>query len=169
MNTTYCAGSFLAQAMLCQLDGTKPFLGRMSLNCQMGSWEKTWVKHDTSAGIDADASKGQTSPGYFNSKLVYCSKCDIPITAWNTPFLHHRTIYSGTIFFSPRIPWDCPGIFSYFPEGTQCLVFGKTFWSPHTPSPFSQPGPHLPPKLTILCFSVVLSFNYSFWEFRRYL
>ena len=30
---------------------------------------------ETSTGIDADASKGETSPGYFNSKLVYSYKC----------------------------------------------------------------------------------------------
>ena len=29
----------------------------------------------TSTGIDADASKGETSPGYFNSKLVYSYRC----------------------------------------------------------------------------------------------
>ena len=36
-------------------------------------------------------------------------------------------------------------------------------------SPFSQLGLHLPSKLTILCFSVFPSFNYSFWECRQYL
>ena len=40
----------------------------------------------TSTGIDADTSKGETSPGYFNSKLVYSYKC-------------------GTIF-----PWEFPEI-----------------------------------------------------------
>ena len=51
----------------------------------------------TSTGIDADASKGETSPGYFKSKLVYCYKCGILlilIAARTTTFLH-RTVYEG--------------------------------------------------------------------------
>ena len=32
----------------------------------------------TSTGIDADASKGETSPGYLNSKLVHSYKCGTP-------------------------------------------------------------------------------------------
>ena len=67
----------------------------------------------TSTGIDADASKGETSPGYFNSKLVYCYKCGILISARATPFLQHRTVRDGTLsgfphsgtFFSLRLPW----------------------------------------------------------------
>ena len=39
------------------------------------------VARTTSTGIDADASKGETSRGYFNSKLVYCYKLWILIAA----------------------------------------------------------------------------------------
>ena len=104
----------------------------------------------TSTGIDADASKGKTSPGYFNSKLVYSCKC-------------------GTFF-----PWEFPEISPahshIFLKGpSRSIIYGKIFWPPHPPSPYSKPGPHLPSKSTILCFSVFLSFNYSFWEYRQYL
>ena len=80
------------------------------------------IKSDTSTGIDADASKGETLPGYFNSKLVYCYKCGILIAARTTALLHHRPVREGMLTGFPHsgtfFPWDFPGIFSYFPEGT---------------------------------------------------
>ena len=75
----------------------------------------------TSTGIDADASKGETSPGYFNSKLVHSYKC-------------------GTI-----CPWEFPEIslaYSYiFTKGpsrpSRPIIYGKIFWPPHIASPAS--------------------------------
>ena len=71
----------------------------------------------TSSGIDADASKGETSPGYFNSKLVYSYRC-------------------GTIF-----PWEFPEIslaYSHiFMKGpSRSIIYGQIFWHPH-------PHPHI--------------------------
>ena len=71
----------------------------------------------TSTGIDADASKGETSPGYFNSKLVYSYRC-------------------GTIF-----PWEFPEIslaYSHiFMKGpSRSIIYGQIFWHPH-------PHPHI--------------------------
>ena len=115
----------------------------------------------TSTGIDADASKGETSPGYFNSKLVYCYKFGILIAARTTALLHHRPVregmltgfqHSGTFF-----PCEFPEIslaYSHISlkEPSRSIIYGKIFWPPHTPPPYSQPGLHLPSKLTILCF-----------------
>ena len=75
------------------------------------------VKLRTSTGIDADASKGETSPGYFNSKLVYSYRC-------------------GTIF-----PWEFPEIslaYSHiFMKGpSRSIIYGQIFWHPH-------PHPHI--------------------------
>ena len=72
---------------------------------------------NTSTGIDADASKGETSPGYFNSKLVYSYRC-------------------GTIF-----PWEFPEIslaYSHiFMKGpSRSIIYGQIFWHPH-------PHPHI--------------------------
>ena len=71
----------------------------------------------TSTGIDADASKGETSPGYLNSKLVYSYRC-------------------GTIF-----PWEFPEIslaYSHiFMKGpSRSIIYGQIFWHPH-------PHPHI--------------------------
>ena len=76
-----------------------------------------WRNNDTSTGIDADASKGETSPGYFNSKLVYSYRC-------------------GTIF-----PWEFPEIslaYSHiFMKGpSRSIIYGQIFWHPH-------PHPHI--------------------------
>ena len=76
-----------------------------------------YLKCVTSTGIDADASKGKTSPGYFNSELVYSYKC-------------------GTIF-----PWEFPEIslaYSHiFLKGpSRSIIYGQIFWPPH-------PHPHL--------------------------
>ena len=71
---------------------------------------------ETSTGIDADASKGKTSPRYFNRNLVQCYKCGILIAARTSLFMHHRTVRAGTkrvsilwhIFFpenSLRVSW----------------------------------------------------------------
>ena len=75
------------------------------------------MRTDTSTGIDADASKGETSPGYFNSKLVYSYRC-------------------GTIF-----PWEFPEIslaYSHiFLKGpSRSIIYGQIFWHPH-------PHPHI--------------------------
>ena len=103
----------------------------------------------TSTGIDADASKGETSPGYFNSKLVNSYKC-------------------GTIFL-----WEFPEVFlaysHIFLKGpSRSIIYGQIFWPPH-------PHPHIASPASIYhqnklsFFSVFLSFNYSFWECRQYL
>ena len=78
----------------------------------------TKVSLKTSTGIDADASKGETSPGYFNSKLVHSYKC-------------------GTI-----CPWEFPEIslaYSHiFLKGhSRPIIYGKIFWPPHIASPAS--------------------------------
>ena len=91
---------------------------------------------DTSTGIDADASKGETSPGYFNSKLVYSYRC-------------------GTIF-----PWEFPEIslaYSHiFLKGpSRSIIYGQIFWHPHPHPHIASPACiFLPSKSTILCFSV---------------
>ena len=84
-----------------------------------GQFETLWNqgKVSTSTGIDADASKGETSPGYFNSKLVYSYRC-------------------GTIF-----PWEFPEIslaYSHiFMKGpSRSIIYGQIFWHPH-------PHPHI--------------------------
>ena len=77
-----------------------------------------WPKHKrTSTGIDADASKRETSPGYFNSKLVY-------------------SYTYGTIF-----PWEFPEIslaYSHiFLKGpSRSMIYGQIFWPPY-------PHPHI--------------------------
>ena len=73
---------------------------------------RTWVSSYTSTGIDADASKGETSPGYFNRKLVYWYKCGILISARATPFLQHRTVWDGTLSGFPHHGIFFPGKFS---------------------------------------------------------
>ena len=147
-----------------------------------GSWALLYIltRHNvfiskcllfTSTGIDADASKGETSPGYFNSKLVYCYKCVILIAARTTLFLHYGTVWEGTLTgfphsgtFSPREFPEVSLAYSHISlKGPRrSIIYGKIFWPPHTPSPYSQPGLQLPSKLTILWFSVFLSFQYLF-------
>ena len=80
-------------------------------------WSNVFVIK-TSTGVDADASKGETSPGYFNSKLVHSYKC-------------------GTI-----CPWEFPEIslaYSHiFLKGhSRPIIYGKIFWPPHIASPAS--------------------------------
>ena len=93
------------------------------------SWPYMWQTGDlvplirpgiymyTSTGIDADASKGETSPGYYNSKLIYSYKC-------------------GTIF-----PWEFPEISLAYSHislkgPSRSIIYGKIFWPPH-------PHPHI--------------------------
>ena len=76
-----------------------------------------WYICIKSIGIDADASKGETSSGYFNSNLVYSYKC--------------RTI----------VPWEFPEIslaYSHiFLKGSsRSIIYGQIFWPPH-------PHPHI--------------------------
>ena len=91
----------------------------------------------TSTGIDADACKGETSPGYFNSKLVYSYKC-------------------GTIF-----PWEFPEIslaYSHiFLKGpSRSLIYGQIFWPPH-------PHPHIANPASIYHQNQLsLGFRFSF-------
>ena len=98
----------------------------------------------TSTGIDADASNGETSPGYFNSKLVYWYKCGILNSARATPFLQHRTVRDGTlsgflhygIFFpenSLRFPWHMMTSSNgniFFITGHLCGEFTGDRWIP---------------------------------------
>ena len=72
----------------------------------------------TSTGIDADASKGETSAGYFNSKLVHSYKC-------------------GTLF--PREFPEISSAYSHiFLKGpSRLIIYGKIFWPPHVASPAS--------------------------------
>ena len=96
--------------------------------------------NSTSTGIDADASKGETSPGYFNSKLVYSYRC-------------------GTIF-----PWEFPEIslaYSHiFMKGpSRSIIYGQIFWYPH-------PHPHIASPACIyhqnqLSFAFRFSFHLS--------
>ena len=65
--------------------------------------KRTFMLLTTSTGIDADAFKGETSMGYFDSKLVWCCKCGILIAARTTQFLHHRTVREGTLTLAPTI------------------------------------------------------------------
>ena len=73
---------------------------------------------DTSTGIDADASKGETSPGYFNSKLVHSYKCGT-ICPWEFPEI--SLAYSHIFLKGPSRP----------------IIYGKIFWPPHIASPAS--------------------------------
>ena len=90
-----------------------PMMQWSSMKC-LNITSKVWY---TSTGIDADASKGETSPGYFNSKLVYSYRC-------------------GTIF-----PWEFPEIslayYHIFMKGpSRSIIYGQIFWHPH-------PHPHI--------------------------
>ena len=101
----------------------------------MNHWAMYLSYYKTSTGIDADASKGETSPGYFNSKLVYSYKC-------------------GTIF-----PWEFPEIslaYSHiFLKGpSRSVIYGKIFWPPH-------PHPHIASPASI-CHQNQLSFVFRF-------
>ena len=96
------------------------------------------LESQPSTGIDADASKGETSPGYFNSKLVYSYRC-------------------GTIF-----PWEFPEIslayYHIFMKGpSRSIIYGQIFWHPH-------PHPHIASPACIyhqnqLSFAVRVSFH----------
>ena len=146
------------------------------LQWPQGAGMENYILSITSTGIDADASKWKTSPGYFNGTLVYCYKCGILIAARATPFLHHRTAPEGTLTGFPHSgifpPWEFPEISLAYNHislkgHSRSIIYGKVFWPPHTPPPYSQPGLHLPSTLAILFFSVFLSFNYLFWECRQ--
>ena len=76
------------------------------------------VNRYTSTGIDADASKGETSPGYFNSKLVHSYKCGT-ICPWEFPEI--SLAYSHIFLKGPSRP----------------IIYGKIFWPPHIASPAS--------------------------------
>ena len=105
-----------SSTMLAPCKGSPPVTGGFShkgpVVCQVCPCYNT-----TSTGIDADASKGETSPGYFNSKLVYSYSC-------------------GTIF-----PWEFPEIslayYHIFMKGpSRSIIYGQIFWHPH-------PHPHI--------------------------
>ena len=73
---------------------------------------------ETSTGIDADASKGETSPGYFNSKLVHSYKCGT-ICPWEFPEI--SLAYSYIFLKGPSRP-------------SRPIIYGKIFWPPHIAS-----------------------------------
>ena len=75
----------------------------------------------TSTGIDADASKGETSPGYFNSKLVHSYKCGT-ICPWEFPEI--SLAYSHILLKGTSKP-------------SRPIIYGKIFWPPHIASPAS--------------------------------
>ena len=75
------------------------------------------LKMHTSTGIDADASKGETSPGYFNSKLVYSYRCGT-ICRWE--FAEISLAYSHIFMKGP----------------SRSIIYGQIFWHPH-------PYPHI--------------------------
>ena len=79
------------------------------------------VLRKTSTGIDADASKGETSPGYFNSKLVHSYKCGT-ICPWEFPEI--SLAYSHILLKGPSKP-------------SRPIIYGKIFWPPHIASPAS--------------------------------
>ena len=104
----------------------------------------------TSTGIDADASKGETSPGYFNSKLVYSYRC-------------------GTIF-----PWEFPEIslaysHIFMKVPSRSIIYGQIFWHPHRHPHIASPACIYHQNQLCFAFRIFLSFNYSFWECRQYL
>ena len=80
-----------------------------------------WMLVSTSTGIDADASKGETSPGYFNSKLVHSYKCGT-ICPWEFPEI--SLAYSHIFLKGPSRP-------------SRPIIYGKIFWPPHIASPAS--------------------------------
>ena len=97
----------------------------------------TWTYHmlNTSTGIDADASKGETSPGYF--KLVYSYKCGI-IFPWEFPEI--SLAYSHIFLKGP----------------SRSIIYGQLFWHPH-------PHPHIAsPACTYHQNQLSFVFRFSF-------
>ena len=86
---------------------------------------------------------------------------------------YERECWQGSHTLVHFCPWEFPEISLAYSHISlkgpgRSMIYGKIFWPPHTPSPYRKPGLHLPSKLTILCFSVFLSY-YLCWECRQYL
>ena len=72
-----------------------------------------------------------------------------------------RVIITASWFIAINVgqffPWEFPEISLAYSHislkgPSRSMIYGKIFWPPHPPSPYSQPGLHLPSKSTILFF-----------------